>query len=92
MTFCIALAVREMHMTAEEALWSATAGGAAALRRPDLGRLAPGSAAHAVVLDAPSYHHIAYRPGMPLVADVIGAGGSRSNEAVSDRRGSRDLP
>ena len=73
MTFCIALAVREMHLSAEEALWSATAGGAAALRRPDLGRLSPGALAHAVILDAPSYHHIAYRPGMPLVAEVLGS-------------------
>ena len=69
--FCMALAVREMRMTAEEALWAATAGGAAALRRPDLGRLSPGSAAHAVVLDAPTYHHLAYRPGMPLIAEVV---------------------
>ena len=60
-----------MHLTADEALWSATAGGAAALRRADLGRLSPGATAHAVILDAPSYHHIAYRPGMPLVAEVI---------------------
>jgi imidazolonepropionase len=69
--FCIALAVREMGMTAEEALWSATAGGAAALQRTDLGRLTVGSAAAAVILDAPSYHHLAYRPGMPLVSAVI---------------------
>jgi imidazolonepropionase len=73
MPFCIALAVRDMHMTAEEALWSATAGGAAALRRDDLGRLSPGATAAAVVLDAPSFHHLAYRPGMPLVAQVIGS-------------------
>jgi imidazolonepropionase len=71
MTFCIALAVREMGMTAEEALWAATAGGAAALRRADLGSLTPGARAVAVVLDAPSYHHLAYRPGVPLVAAVV---------------------
>jgi imidazolonepropionase len=71
MLFCIALAVRDLRLTADEALWAATAGGAAALRRPDLGRLSPGSVAAAVVLDAPSHHHIAYRPGMPLVAQVI---------------------
>jgi len=71
MLFCIALAVRDLHLTADEALWAATAGGAAALRRPDLGRISPGSVAAAVILDAPSHHHIAYRPGMPLVAQVI---------------------
>ncbi len=70
--FCVALAVREMGMTVEEALWSATAGGAAALQRPELGRLSPGAAAAVVVLDAPSYHHLAYRPGQPLVARVLG--------------------
>jgi imidazolonepropionase len=71
MGFCIALAVREMRMTAEEALWAATAGGATALRRADLGRLTPGATAAAVVLDAPSYHHLAYRPGVPLAATVV---------------------
>ena len=71
MAFCIALAVREMRMTAEEALWAATAGGAAALRRADLGRLTPGATAAAVLLDAPSYHHLPYRPGVPLTAAVF---------------------
>jgi len=70
MPFCLAVAVRDMQMTPEQALWSATAGGAAALRRDDVGRLAPGSRADLVVLDAPSYVHLAYRPGVPLVADV----------------------
>jgi len=72
MPFCIALAVRDMQMTAEEALWAATAGGATALGRDDLGRLSPGARGAAAILDAPSYHHFAYRPGMPLVAQVIG--------------------
>jgi imidazolonepropionase len=73
-TFCIALAVRDMSMTAEEALQAATLGGANALRRDDVGRLAPGARADAVVLDAPSYTHLVYRPGVPLVADVVTAG------------------
>jgi imidazolonepropionase len=76
--FCIALAVREMRMTAAEAVWSATVGGAAALRRTDVGRLVPGTRADLVVLDAPSYVHLAYRPGVPLVEDVW-AGGRRSH-------------
>ncbi|MFJ3091083.1 imidazolonepropionase [Streptomyces sp. NPDC086838] len=72
--FCIALAVRDMGMTPDEALWSATAGGAAALRRDDIGRLTPGVRADLVVLDAPSHVHLAYRPGVPLVHEVWRAG------------------
>ncbi|GAB2640538.1 imidazolonepropionase [Nocardia goodfellowii] len=68
--FCIALAVRDLHMTPEEAVWAATAGGARALRRDDIGALAPGKRADAIVLDAPSYLHLAYRPGVPLVRQV----------------------
>ena len=66
----IALAVREMHMTPQQALFAATAGGAAALRRDDIGRLAPGVSADVVMLDAPSHLHLAYRPGSPLVTRV----------------------
>jgi imidazolonepropionase len=72
MPLCVALAVREMRMTPAEALWSATAGGARALGRDDLGRLSPGASADFAVLDAPSYVHLAYRPGVPLVLDVHG--------------------
>ncbi len=71
-SFCIALAVREMHMTIDEAIQAVTIGGATALRRPDVGRLSIGSAGHAVILDAPSHHHLAYRPGVPLVRHTIG--------------------
>ena len=70
MPFCLALAVREMGMTAAEALWSATAGGAQALRREDIGRLIVGARADLVELAAPSYVHLAYRPGVPLVRRV----------------------
>ncbi len=66
--FCISLAVRDMRMTPDEAVRAATAGGAAALRRCDVGHLAPGARADAVLLDAPSHVHLAYRPGVPLVA------------------------
>ena len=69
--FCIALAVRDMHMTIDEAVQAATVGGARALRRDDVGRLSPGSAGHAIVLDAPSHHHLAYRPGVQLVRQVV---------------------
>ena len=66
MPFVIALAVREMRMSPDEALWAATAGGAQALQRTDVGRLATGSRADLAVLDAPSRLHLAYRPGVPI--------------------------
>jgi imidazolonepropionase len=66
MPLMIALAVREMGMTPGEALWSATAGAAQALRRSDIGVIAPGMRADLTVLDAPSHLHLAYRPGVPI--------------------------
>jgi imidazolonepropionase len=74
MSFCVALAVREMRMTTEEAVWSATAGGARALRRTDVGHLAAGARADLILLDAPSHAYLAYRPGVPLIAAVWQAG------------------
>ena len=74
MPFCMALAVREMRMTTQEALWSATAGGARALRRTDVGHLGVGARADLLILDAPSHSYLAYRPGVPLVAAVWQAG------------------
>lgn len=71
MPFCIALAVREMRLTPGEAVWAATAGGARALRRDDIGVLRPGSRADLIVLDAPSHLHLAYRPGVPLIRTVL---------------------
>jgi len=72
--FCIALAVREMGMTPAEAVHAATAGGAAALDRDDVGALTPGKRADLVVLDAPTHVHLAYRPGVPLVSSTWVAG------------------
>jgi len=74
MSFCIALAVREMHMTVEEAIEAATLGGATALGRDDLGHLRPGARADAVILEAPSPAHLVYRPGVPLIATTISSG------------------
>jgi len=71
MPFCIALAVRELGMTPAEAVWAATAGGARALRRDDLGVLRPGVPADLSILAAPSYVHLAYRPGVPLISQVL---------------------
>ncbi len=70
MPLMIAMAVRDMHMTPAQALFAATVGGATALRRTDIGRLAPGYSADVVMLDAPSHVHLAYRPGSPLVARI----------------------
>jgi imidazolonepropionase len=67
MGFVIALAVREMGLTFDEALWAATRGGATALRRDDVGHLGVGARADFVVLDAPRAAHLAYRPGGAVV-------------------------
>jgi len=74
MPFCIALAVREMRMSPAEALRAATMGGAQALGRIDVGHLGLGTPADLVVLEAPSYVHLAYRPGVNLVRQVFIAG------------------
>jgi imidazolonepropionase len=76
MPFCIAIAIREMGFTPEQALWSATMGGAKALRREDVGSLSVGQSADLVVLNAPSYLHLGYRPGVDLVSEVFKSGKS----------------
>lgn len=73
MPFCIAVAVREMRLTPDEAIWSATAGGARALRRDDIGRITVGARADLISLDAPSHIHLAYRPGVDLIDRVWAA-------------------
>jgi len=74
--FCIALAIREMGFSPEQALWSATVGGAKALRRTDVGSLTVGQSADLVVLNAPMYLHLGYRPGVDLVSQVFKSGKS----------------
>jgi imidazolonepropionase len=76
MAFCIALAVRDMRMTVDEAVRAATLGGAEALQRDDVGRLTPGARADAIVLDAASPTDFVYRPGVPLVRETFVAGRS----------------
>ena len=75
MPFCIALAVRDMNMTIDEAVWSATAGGAAALRRDDIGTLAAGRRADLIILNTANPIDFVYRPGVHLVATTL-IGGS----------------
>jgi len=67
MPFCIAVAVRDMHFTVEQAIWSATMGGAKALRRTDIGAIKPGMRADLVAIEAPSALHLAYRPGVNII-------------------------
>jgi imidazolonepropionase len=74
MPFVISLACRELEMTPLEALRAATMGGAAALAQRDIGHLRVGASADLVVLDAPSYVHLAYRPGVDLVRTVLRRG------------------
>src|SRR3954471_351472 len=74
MPLCVALAVREMGMSPVEALAAATSGGARALGRSDVGHLGIGARADLAVLDAPTYLHLAYRPGVPLVREVFVGG------------------
>jgi imidazolonepropionase len=73
MPFCLAVAVRDMGFTPAEALRAATLGGAAALRRDDVGHLRIGARADLLVLDAPTYVHFAYRPGVPIIRHVLSA-------------------
>jgi imidazolonepropionase len=72
--FVVALACRELRLTPTEALRAVTLGGAAALRRDDVGHLGVGAQADLVVLDAPSEVHLAYRPGVDLVRSVVRQG------------------
>jgi len=74
MPFMVALGTLEMGLTPEEALWAATRGGALALDRPGRGRIVAGARGDLVVLDAPSYVHVPYRPDTDLVAAVIAGG------------------
>ena len=80
LAFCIAVGVRDMGMTPDEAVWAATKGGATALRRTDVGHLAPGARADLTLLNAPNHVYLAYRPGVPQVAAVW-----KEGELVSGR-------
>jgi imidazolonepropionase len=70
MPLMVALAVRDMFFTPEQALWSATKGGALALQRDDVGHLSVGARGDFVILKESSYIHLAYRPGVNLIDEV----------------------
>ena len=74
MPFCIAAAVSLLGFTVEEAVRAATFGGAKALLREDIGILTVGKRADLVLLNAPSYIHLAYRPGVNLVHSTYKSG------------------
>jgi imidazolonepropionase len=74
MSFCIAVAIRDMGFTPEQALWSATLGGAKALRRTDVGALSVGMSADLTILSSPSFRHLGYRPGVDQIAEVFKSG------------------
>jgi len=74
MQLMVALACLEMKLTPEQALWSATRGGALALERLDRGWLGAGALADLAILDADSYLHLVYRPGTNLAWKVLKRG------------------
>lgn len=74
MAFCLAVAVRDMGFSPEQALLAATVGGAKALRRSDIGALRVGMRADFAVLNAPSYIHLSYRPGVDIIDSTWVAG------------------
>ena len=70
MPFVIAVAVRDMHFSPEQAIWASTKGGAEALRRKDIGHLGVSARADFSIMSTPSYLHFAYRPGVSLIDEV----------------------
>lgn len=74
MPFVIALGCLEMGLTAEEAVWAGTRGGARALQLEDRGIVAPGAVGDLVVLNHASYVHLPYQPDAPAVRVVVKRG------------------
>jgi imidazolonepropionase len=91
MPWVISLAVREMGLSPAQALFAATVGSAKSLRRSDIGRLMPGNRADLTVLDAPSYLHLAYRPGVPIARslDRTASGGTPAGRSADPPRRTR---
>jgi imidazolonepropionase len=74
MGLVISLAVVQMGLTVDQALFAATRGGALSLGMADHGIIAPGAVGDLVVLDAPSPAHIPYRPATNLVWKTVKSG------------------
>ena len=74
MGFVISLAVVQMGLTVDQAIWAATRGGALSLGLDDHGVLRPGAAGDLVILDAPSPAHIPYRPATNMTWKTIKGG------------------
>jgi imidazolonepropionase len=75
MLFVMALACRLYGLRPEEALAAATVNSAYVLGLDrELGRVAPGFRADLVILDAPSFDHVTYRPDAQHVRAVVCAG------------------
>ena len=74
MNLVVALGVLLCKLSTQEAVHAATAGGAAALLRDDVGTVRAGARADLHVLDAPSHEYLAYRVGVPLTHAVYRMG------------------
>ena len=74
MNLVVVLGVLLCGLTPDEAVYAATAGGARALRRDDVGVLRVGARADLHVLDAPTHDYLAYRPGVPMTHAVFRRG------------------
>ena len=75
MQFMLALACRMMKMTPAEAISAATINAAHAIGLGhQVGSLEPGKRADLILVDAPSYQHLAYRFGTNLVRAVVSSG------------------
>ncbi len=70
----VALAVAFAGLGVEEALWSATRGGALALGAPELGWVGPGAAGDLVVLEADTLGDLVRRPDGDTVFQVVAGG------------------
>lgn len=70
----ISLAVVQMGLSVDQALYAATRGGALSLGLMDRGVIEPGARADLVILDAQSAAHIPYRPATNLISKVISGG------------------